>query len=199
MKTTMNHSRRQLPPVAPHKRKERDETFDFLKPSTPIIRSSSSKLAKPKPFAPGPRPMAPIKPFKAADTLPANNILLAGYLAHEFLTKGTLFGQSYDPAHAKPAPALSAASSAGFGTMKQPTSGFVNRDKGKTVEPELKAMQKLKPKPKPKPKPNKNDSNFRLQLSKNQRYARVSELLKNGAHIPGIVNPSQLARFLDGK
>ncbi|KVH94257.1 hypothetical protein Ccrd_003652 [Cynara cardunculus var. scolymus] len=108
----MNHSRRQLPPVAPHKRKERDETFDFLKPSTPIIRSSSSKLAKPKPFAPGPRPMAPIKPFKAADTLPANNILLAGYLAHEFLTKGTLFGQSYDPAHAKPAPALSAASSA---------------------------------------------------------------------------------------
>ncbi|KAI3678790.1 hypothetical protein L6452_38093 [Arctium lappa] len=202
MKTTMNHSRRQLPPVAPHKRKERDEDFDFLKPSTTIIKSSSSsKLAKSKPLAPGPRTMAPgpramapVKPFKAAAaSLPTNNILLAGYLAHEFLTKGTLFGQSYDPAKSKVAPASSAASSADFRTMKQSSRGFVNTDKKKNIESELKA------KPKPNSKPSKNDSGLQSQLSKNQRYARVSELLKNGAHIPGIVNPSQLARFLDDK
>ncbi|KAI3771224.1 hypothetical protein L6452_02383 [Arctium lappa] len=191
MKTAMNHSCRQLPPMAPHKRKERDETLDFLKPSTTIIRSSSSKLAKLKPVASRPQVMAPTKPSKVVASLPTNNILLAGYLAHEFLTKGTLFSQSYDPAHAKAAPASSAASPADFRTMKQSSRGFVYRDKGKTVETELKA--------KPKPKLSKNDSSLRSQLSKNQRYTRVSELLKNGAHLPGIVNPSQLARFLDNK
>ncbi|MFS7975416.1 hypothetical protein Hanom_Chr10g00880361 [Helianthus anomalus] len=44
-------------------------------------------------------------PSKALEYPPAhNNILLAGYLAHEFLTKGTLFGEVFDPAQAKAPP-----------------------------------------------------------------------------------------------
>ncbi|KAL3507603.1 hypothetical protein ACH5RR_032985 [Cinchona calisaya] len=40
-----------------------------------------------------------------------NNQLLAGYMAYEFLTKGTLFGQKFDPARAKAVPVQSAAES----------------------------------------------------------------------------------------
>ncbi|XP_076935156.1 uncharacterized protein LOC143601700 [Bidens hawaiensis] len=84
----MSHTPRQLIPMASNKPKARDETFGFLKPST------TPKLAKPI----LPRAMAPA-PFRA--TKPArpvhDNKLLAGYLAHEFLTKGTLFGQKWDP------------------------------------------------------------------------------------------------------
>ncbi|KAI3506875.1 hypothetical protein L1887_21475 [Cichorium endivia] len=184
MQRTMDHSRRQLPPVAPHKRKVRDETFDFLKPSRTIRPPlPPPKLAKPKPVTP--RPTAPIKPSKAAASTPAhaptnNNILLAGYMAYEYLQKGTLFGQLYDPAP----PASPAANSAGSKTMRQPSPGSVTRDKGKAVEP------------KPKPKPSENKRVHEPQLVKNQRYADVSQLLKDGVHIPGIVNPSQLARFL---
>ncbi|CAH1447262.1 unnamed protein product [Lactuca virosa] len=185
MQGTMDHSRRQLPPMAPHKRKVRDETFDFLKPSRPI-RPPPPKLAKPKTVAPP--STAPIKPSsKPSVSSPAqapanNNILLAGYLAHEYLHKGTLFGQLYTPAP----PASPATSSAGSKTMIQPSSGSLNGERGKAVE--------LKPKLKPKPGEKKRI--HEPQLVKNQRYADVSQLLKDGVHIPGIVNPSQLARFL---
>ncbi|PKU62643.1 uncharacterized protein LOC110112863 [Dendrobium catenatum] len=82
---------------------------------------------------------APIEPsFVAA--APAGNRLLAGYLAHEFLTSGTLFGQMWDPARS------------------------------------------VQPVRKPEPV---------------MAYADVAVLLKgNGAHIPGVVNPTQLARWL---
>lgn len=75
---------------------------------------------------------------------PAGNRLLAGYLAHEFLTRGTLFGQQWDPADCK------------------------NPDLVRAGEPvPLKA------------------------------YAEVACLLKaEGAHIPGVVNPTQLAQWL---
>lgn len=191
MQGTMDHSRRQLPPMAPHKRKVRDETFDFLKPSRPIRPPPPpppSKLAKPKAKTVAPRSTAPIKPSsKPSVSSPAqapanNNILLAGYLAHEYLHKGTLFGQLYTPAP----PASPAASSAGSKTTIQPSSGSLNRERGKAVE--------LKPKLKPKPSEKKRI--HEPQLVKNQRYADVSQLLKDGVHIPGIVNPSQLARFL---
>lgn len=75
---------------------------------------------------------------------PVGNRLLAGYLAHEFLTQGTLFGQRWDPAETK------------------------NPDRGRADEPgPVKA------------------------------YAEVACLLKaEGAHIPGVVNPTQLSRWL---
>ncbi|KAF8394242.1 hypothetical protein HHK36_020449 [Tetracentron sinense] len=53
------------------------------------------------------------KEREAFDTLTAtskavepasSNRLLAGYLAHEFLSQGTLFGQRWDPAQAEVAP-----------------------------------------------------------------------------------------------
>ncbi|KAK9087547.1 hypothetical protein Syun_029941 [Stephania yunnanensis] len=80
----------------------------------------------------------------------ADNRLLAGYLAHEFLTKGTLLGQKWDPARAEAAPVSSRT---------------------------------------PKARPG--------AASKGEIYADVANLLKNsGAQVPGIVNPTQLTRWL---
>ncbi|XP_047313136.1 uncharacterized protein LOC124916467 [Impatiens glandulifera] len=75
------------------------------------------------------------------------NLLLAGYLAHEFLSKGTLFGK----------PPRSAAVTA-------PATARPPEDEGAQC---------------------------------NNRYVEIANLLKSGeAHLPGIVNPAQLARFL---
>ncbi|KAI3787844.1 hypothetical protein L2E82_00307 [Cichorium intybus] len=161
MQATMSHTPRQLTPLASNKPKKRDETFDFLKPSTKI-----PKLAKP--LIPRATP-----PNRATHRAPTDNKLLAGYLAHEFLTKGTLFGQLWDPARADAVPVSAAAYSADLRKpMKQPSYNH----KGKTAEP--------------KPKPG--------EKRRFESYAEVSALLKgkNGAHIPGIVNPTQLAQFL---
>ncbi|KAK2984613.1 hypothetical protein RJ640_029119 [Escallonia rubra] len=142
--------RRILTPGALNKRKER-EGLDAVKPST------STKLAKPSlPRAASPKPSSP----KPAEPAPSNQ-LLAGYLAHEFLTKGTLFGQPWDPARAEAAPVSAA-----------PAEPRRNRARGKAEQQQ--------------PKPQECS-----------RYAEVADLLKGGgAHLPGIVNPSQLARFL---
>ncbi|XP_051218241.1 uncharacterized protein [Lolium perenne] len=81
------------------------------------------------------------------------NKLLAGNLAHEFLTRGTVLGRRVEPAPAAP---------------------------GRRIEP---AWQPARPEPEPK-----------------RRYAEVSWLLMaNGAHIPGVVNPTQLAHWLQIK
>ncbi|KAK1437329.1 hypothetical protein QVD17_03120 [Tagetes erecta] len=164
MQTTTNLSGRQLPPLVPHKRKQRDEVFDLLKPS----KKQAKPMPKPVPY----RAVAPTKPFKASSA--HANMLLAGFMAHEFLTKGTLFGKLYDPTKADVPPASSAASSADFRTIKKPS----------RLEPESNPrgnkIRRLEPKP----------------PHKNHKYVEVSELLKNGAHIRGIVNPSQLARLL---
>ena len=85
-----------------------------------------------------------------------SNQLLAGYLAHEFLTKGTLFGQQWDPAGAE--------------------SGAVSVSKPKSTT----EMEEAEP-----------------HVKKLQRYLAVADLInKGGAHLPGIVNPTQLAGFL---
>lgn len=160
MQARMSHTPRQLTPLASNKPKKREETFDFLKPST------IPKLAKPI----IPRAAPPIKVSKPVRP-PTDNKLLAGYLAHEFLTKGTLFGQPWDPARADAVPVSAAAHSADLRKpMKQPSI----TQKGKTSEPKPGEKRKF------------------------ESYAEVSALLKakNGAHIPGIVNPTQLARFL---
>nr|VVV80595.1 unnamed protein product [Nymphaea colorata] len=79
---------------------------------------------------------------QAAPEPKPTNHLLACYLAHEFLTRGTLLGSSF----------------------RRPE-----------VEPTAKAEQ-------PHPR---------------QAYADVACLLKgDGVHLPGIVNPSQLARWV---
>uniref|UniRef100_A0A803LMM9 Embryo sac development arrest 6 n=2 Tax=Chenopodium quinoa TaxID=63459 RepID=A0A803LMM9_CHEQI len=86
----------------------------------------------------------------------SSNRLLAGYMAHEFLTKGTLFGQKFDPARAEAVPVSAA---------------------------------------EPKRKP--GQTGFGSGVKPNRSYADVAQLLKSdGTHIPGIVNPTQLARWI---
>nr|CAD1836146.1 unnamed protein product [Ananas comosus var. bracteatus] len=77
-----------------------------------------------------------------------NNKVLAGYLAHEFLTRGTLFGKRFEPG---------------------------------------------------KKDPNPNPNPVRPAAGEPPRaYAEVSYILRadGGAHVAGVVNPTQLARWI---
>ncbi|CAN7027972.1 unnamed protein product [Brassica oleracea var. botrytis] len=88
----------------------------------------------------------------------SSNQLLAGFLAHEFLNKGTLFGEQWNPvrAQAGPFPAQS------------------------TESRQTKPSHDIEP-----------------SDHKRRRYEEVANILRaDGTHLPGIVNPSQLARFL---
>ena len=133
----MSHNlRRILTPGISRKRKEREPIYSF-QPSIPV---QSSVYSGPK-----------------SSSLPnCSNRLLAGYMAHEFLTRGTLFGQKFDPARAEAVPII-----------------------GSVAEPR---------------KPGKQETESKKE---NQSYDEVATILKNGgAHIPGIVNPTQLARWI---
>ncbi|KAL5561962.1 hypothetical protein UlMin_031709 [Ulmus minor] len=81
----MNTKTMRLPPrrvLTTNKRKEEESGVDALQPST---------LKKLKPAsAPAPPPPPP------QEAAGLSSHLLAGYLAHEYLTKGTLFGQPWD-------------------------------------------------------------------------------------------------------
>lgn len=121
-------------PASSGKRKER-EVFDAPEiPKMPKLAASRAGFSKPHEPA-------------------YRNQLLAGYLAHEFLTKGTLFGEKWEPARPGAAEPVSAESK--------------GKDK---AEPSSEAFK---------------------------RYVEVADLLKrNGAYLPGIVNPTQLKRYL---
>uniref|UniRef100_A0A2P2K669 Uncharacterized protein MANES_13G037700 n=1 Tax=Rhizophora mucronata TaxID=61149 RepID=A0A2P2K669_RHIMU len=160
----MNTKTMRLPPrrvVTSNKRKERDAVGP-LKPSIPQQR--------PQPPPPPPAAAKLLKPTPTlavgSDKLPeaaSNNRLLAGYLAHEYLTKGTLFGQKWDPTRADAVPVSDV-------------------EHSKEMKPSHKAETSGKAEP--------TEENY-------QRYLKVSRLLKtDGAHIPGIVNPTQLRFFL---
>lgn len=102
------------------KRKERDND-GFESPNTGPTTPTMTKLSKP-------------------DEPRLNNQLLAGYMAHEFLTKGTLLGRRWGP----------------------------------TKSPRVEPLQ-----------------------HKYERYVEVVDLLKtDGAHLSGVVNPTQLAQLL---
>ncbi|KAG6658822.1 uncharacterized protein LOC122306060 [Carya illinoinensis] len=105
------------------------------------------------------------KPAGCVDDPIPSNRLLAGYLAHEFLTRGTLLGLPWDPAKKEAVPVS--------GRGKQ-------RDDGE-AEPSGGAERRR----------------GRRQVEDHQRYVELANLLKtSGAHMPGIVNPTQLACFL---
>ena len=146
-KATMSyHSRRILTPGASRKRKEREALYS-LKPSA----STASALA----LAPAPAP-APAQASKPSE-LKSSNRLLAGYMAYEFLTRGTLLGQKFDPARAEAVPVGSLSSSA---------------ESKREAEPSVKKKE-------------------------HQSYGEVANILKTeGTHIPDIVNPTQLARWI---
>ncbi|KAL6978710.1 hypothetical protein U1Q18_020376 [Sarracenia purpurea var. burkii] len=160
MTTMMSNLHRRFlspPNVGPsNKRKERDG-FEAPKPSYPkLVRHGFSR---PGSSSPTPKPPEPS----------SNNQLLAGYLAHEFLTKGSLFGQPWDPARAEAVPV---------------TTGSAEPRRLKPFG----SSQKPKPGRSPRAEP---------EMEKYQRYREVADLLKtDGAHVPDIVNPTQLAHLL---
>lgn len=88
-----------------------------------------------------------------------DNQLLAGYLAHEFLTRGTLFGNRFRTAG---------------GDETRPAK-----------RPRLESREKHAP-----AKENADGEKHRV-------YVEVARLLREeGLHLPGIVNPLQLAVYL---
>ncbi|CAI0386175.1 unnamed protein product [Linum tenue] len=96
---------------------------------------------------------------KFTEPVGSNNQLLAGYLAHEFLSKGTLFGE---PMRAD----------------NCPSPIYV---KAKKIKPSMEMERETKA----------------MIGKRSERYLEVSKLLKmEGAHLPGIINPTQLAQFL---
>ncbi|KGN46382.1 uncharacterized protein LOC105435768 [Cucumis sativus] len=108
---------------------------------------------------------------------PHSKQLLAGYLAHEFLTKGTLFGQTWD----NPDPAANANANA----MASSSSSFSSFSSSPplTTEPQEKRQA---------------EAQLHHPKKNYQSYVEVANLLKhNGPHLEGIVNPTQLARFLN--
>ncbi|XP_052207949.1 uncharacterized protein LOC127811813 [Diospyros lotus] len=109
-------------------------------------------------------PPAPPSAAVAAKPVPPNQ-LLAGYLAYEFLTKGTLFGEKWDPARAE-------------AEAESESEELQGMQPGQSENRDAKASQRVKP----------------LQ---HQSYLAVASLLKgDGVHVPGIVNPSQLAQWI---
>uniref|UniRef100_A0A7N0USX0 Uncharacterized protein n=1 Tax=Kalanchoe fedtschenkoi TaxID=63787 RepID=A0A7N0USX0_KALFE len=84
--------------------------------------------------------------------------LLAGYMAYEFLTRGTLLGQKFDPARAEAVALSSAKRSKSAAAAAEPIYGGGEQHKS---------------------------------------YAEVASLLKtDGVSLPWVVNPTQLARWV---
>lgn len=91
-------------------------------------------------------------PTSATAEQAGSNQLLAGYLAHEYLNKGTLFGEKWNPARSE---------SIAEGRKNKQSHGKEPSD------------------------------------NKRRRYVEVADILRaEGSFMPGIVNPSQLARSL---
>ncbi|KAF2587998.1 hypothetical protein F2Q70_00042149 [Brassica cretica] len=143
----MNTKTMRLPPrrvQTPDKRKKQPETSVKKLPpphvvNRPPVNSNTNN-----------------KSLIAAEPVGSNQLILAGYLSHEFLTNGTLFGEQWDPARAQA---------------------------GATESKKLKRSHISEPAEESEPK--------------RKRYVEVANLLRSdGAHLPGIVNPAQLARFL---
>lgn len=150
-----HHPRRILTPSASRKRKEMEALYPRKPPAPPFAAATTTAPFK----APGEPVAAP------------SNRLLAGYMAHEFLTKGTLLGQKWDPARAEALPV-----SNGSGEPKRPKPAA-------EAEPSRKGKQE--------------QQREKHEDCDDERYAEVARLLKeDGAQVAGIVNPTQLARWI---
>ncbi|KAL2484531.1 hypothetical protein Adt_29287 [Abeliophyllum distichum] len=148
----MNPSFRQVFPS--NKRKERDDGPNVVKKPSAV---TTKILAKPSLHRPATQPV---------DQLASNNTLLAGYLAHEFLTKSTLFGQPWDPARAEVVPLLAT-----------------------SINERPSPSQKIEIKPQAKAE-EEDGENYQRYVEVSHL------LKSDGAHITGIFNPTQLGRFL---
>ena len=110
-----------------------------------------------------------------AELVFSSNQILAGYLAHEFLTRGTLFGQQWDPTSTNQNEAVSKKAE----EEKKPSGeaeGQVEEEEGG------------------------GDQQQHQRQREKERYVELANLLKTGgAHLAGIVNPTQLTHFLHKK
>ncbi|KAK9993382.1 hypothetical protein SO802_023085 [Lithocarpus litseifolius] len=105
-----------------------------------------------------------------AELVFSSNQILAGYLAHEFLTKGTLFGQQWDPTSTNQNEAVS--KKAEEEKPSGEAEGQVEEEGGDEQQQQQRQQEK-------------------------ERYVELANLLKTGgAHLAGIVNPTQLTHFL---
>ncbi|KAL6903515.1 hypothetical protein ACP4OV_004328 [Aristida adscensionis] len=136
-------------------------------------RKAQAALAPAK-ADPGKKPALAPAPSPAPARGANDNKLLAGQLAHEFLTHGTLLGRRVEPRGSGPAKAPA------------PSPAPI-------------------PAPAPAPAPAQAPAPAPAQRAaardgpdSKRRYAEVSWLLMaSGAHIPGVVNPTQLGRWLN--
>ncbi|CAH8336860.1 unnamed protein product [Eruca vesicaria subsp. sativa] len=153
----MNTKTMRLPPrrvLTPDKRKEREGVISSVVQKPP--ETSVKKLPPPQIVNRPPVISNTNKSLIAAEPVGSNQLILAGYLSHEFLTNGTLFGEQWDPARTQAGPSESK---------------------------KLKRSHITEPTDENEPK--------------RKTYEEVANLLRSdGAHLPGIVNPAQLARFL---
>ncbi|KAJ8547210.1 hypothetical protein K7X08_010796 [Anisodus acutangulus] len=140
------HSRRILThDESSRKRKDGDTFYSSPRPSNPLTAVSNASVTRTTSFNKMPNP------------------ILAGYMAYEYLTNGTLLGQKFDPARAKDVP---------VNALAEP----------KKRKPSL---EEAEPGTKGKVK------------AHSQNYVELASLLTtDGTHIPGIVNPTQLAQWI---
>ncbi|XP_030548690.2 uncharacterized protein LOC115753957 [Rhodamnia argentea] len=130
------HARTILTPGASRKRKERESFYASAAAQATTILTATKPIARPAQA----QAQAEAKVGPAEPTM-SDNRLLAGYMAHEFLTRGTLLGARPEAARDE--------------TPKHPEG-----------------------------KPSGS-------------YGEVASILKSdGVHVPGVLNPTQLARWI---
>ncbi|TKY51897.1 hypothetical protein E2542_SST23417 [Spatholobus suberectus] len=104
---------------------------------------------------------------KATESTPPSNLLLAGYLAYEFLTKGTLLGRKFEIDSAQ-------VNLVGSTSAKPKRSQLNSQAIASTAEP--------------RPSERKEHDSYEVV---------ASILKTDGAYIKGIVNPTQLSNWIN--
>ncbi|GAB2298565.1 hypothetical protein Dimus_032633 [Dionaea muscipula] len=143
------------------------------KPTPPSISDSSHRRI----LKPAPKRLKKTEPI--AEEEKKSKLLLAGYLAQEFLTNGTLFGQVYgedDKAASADAAVRILSDEPTIVAKEKPIEDEAKKAEERNEEVEEEEEKKMK---------------------KYKMYVDVANLLKgDGAHLPGVFNPSQLAEYL---
>ncbi|KAK4341669.1 hypothetical protein RND71_040170 [Anisodus tanguticus] len=156
----MNYHSRRISTLdeSSRKRKDRDTFYSSPRPLNPLTAVSNASVSRTTSFNKG-------ELTEPKSQMP--NPLLAGYMAYEFLTKGTLLGQKFDPAQAK---------TVSVNALAEPKKRKLSRGSS-SDEAEPGRNGKVK--------------------AQSQNYVELASLLRSdGTHIPGIVNPTQLAQWI---
>lgn len=112
------------------------------------------------------------KHSEADKPIPSNR-LLAGYLAHEFLTKGTLLGQKFDQGN------------------QYRTENYYDSVVGSAEQQRQSQLYSRAE--------TSDDEPIRAEVRKEEHetYGEVASIVKtDGTHIKGIVNPTQLSKWI---